>query len=128
MNVLGRLQSHGIVLSEPPAPVAAYVPVVRSGHRLHVSGPGPMVDGVPVVRGKLGLDLDVAEGAEAARLAARNAIAADFDQQHLVVTGASSLLFGGFGAYGRHARAAVGTNSLPLGIPVEIELIVEAST
>jgi enamine deaminase RidA (YjgF/YER057c/UK114 family) len=151
MGVKERLLARGVVLPPPPAPIASYVPVVRSGTLLFVSGQGPMVDGVPVVRGRIGAEVDVAQGVEAARLAAINAVAAlagavgdldsitrivkltgyvasaeGFGQQHLVVNGASDLLAEAFGERGCHARAAVGTNSLPLGIPVEIELVAEA--
>ncbi len=152
MTVLERLRSLDIVLPTPPGPLASYVPAVRAGSLVYVAGQGPMVDGVPVIRGKLGDGTSEEAAAGAARLAVINAIAVlagalgdleklvrivklngyvnctpDFERQHVVVNGASDLLAEVFGERGRHARTAIGTNSLPLGIPVEIELIAEAA-
>jgi enamine deaminase RidA (YjgF/YER057c/UK114 family) len=150
VTIEARLVELGISLPTPPAPVAAYVPVVQTGNLVFVSGQGPVSEGKPAFVGRLGQELDVAQGRAAARLAAVNCLAQlntylgslervvrivkllgfvasadDFDQQPFVVNGASELLEQVFGEAGRHARSAVGTNQLPFGIPVEIELIAE---
>jgi enamine deaminase RidA (YjgF/YER057c/UK114 family) len=152
MNANARLKELGIELPKVSAPLAAYVPTRQVGNVLYISGQGPIVDGKIVARGKLGRDISVEEGIAAARLSAINALAAiasvvgdldrvvqiaklngyvnstdDFEQQHLVINGASQLLVDVLGERGRHARAAVGTNSLPMGMPVEIELVVEVA-
>jgi len=152
MSTQQRLKELGIDLPAVSAPLAAYVPTRLSGNMLYVSGQGPMTNGKVVARGKLGRDMTVAQGQAAARLSAINALAAivsavgdldrvvqivklngyvnsddDFGEQHLVINGASELLVEVLGERGRHARAAVGTNALPLGMPVEIELVVEVS-
>src|SRR6266545_3527584 len=137
---------------QPARPLAAYVPTVRSGDMVYVSGQVPMVDGKPSHLGRLGADgLGVEEGVEAARRCAINLLAAlkaelgdlsrvrrvvkvtgfvasapDFHDQPKVVNGASELLVEVFGDAGRHARSAVGLAALPLGVPVEVEAIVEA--
>jgi enamine deaminase RidA (YjgF/YER057c/UK114 family) len=145
-----RLKSLNITLPPTPTPLADYVSVVRTGNLVFVSGQGPMVDGKPVIRGKLGASVSEEDGIKAARLAAINALAVlsgalggletivrvvklngyvnctdNFERQHIVVNGASELFVEVFGERGRHARAAIGTNALPMGIPVEIELTVE---
>lgn len=145
-----RLERLGIVLPKAPTPVASYLPAVRSGDLLFVSGQGPTVNGTPVITGKLGTDLNEDEGREAARLCAINLLAvtkatlgslnevarvvkllawvasADgFARQPYVVNGASDLLQEVFGERGLHARSAIGTNQLPFDIAVEIEMIVE---
>lgn len=150
MSIAVRLDELGIKLPAVSAPLAAYVPTRRLGNALYISGQGPIVDGKVVAQGKLGRDLSIEDGVSAARLAAINALAAiahaagslehvkgivklngyvnsadDFDKQHLVINGASELLVAVLGDRGRHARAAVGTNSLPMNMPVEIELVVE---
>lgn len=152
MSIKARLQELGIDLPTVSAPLAAYVPTRLIGNVLYISGQGPMIDGKVVARGKLGRDISIEEGIAAARLSAINALAAiasavgdldrvtqivklngyvncadDFEVQHLVINGASELLVEVFGDRGRHARAAIGTNALPLGMPVEIELVVEVS-
>ena len=152
MSTNVRLQELGIELPQVSAPLAAYVTTRLTGSMLHVSGQGPIVDGKIVSRGKLGRDMSVKDGAAAARLSAINGLAAivsavgdldrvkqivklngyvnsddDFVEQHLVINGASELLVEVLGERGRHARAAVGTNALPMGMPVEIELVVEIS-
>ncbi len=152
MSIKARLQELGIDLPTVSAPLAAYVPTRRMGNVLYISGQGPMIDGKVVAHGKLGRNVTVEEGIAAARLSAINALAAivsavgdldrvtqivklngyvncadDFEEQHLVINGASELLVEVFGDRGRHARAAIGTNALPLGMPVEIELVVEVS-
>ena len=145
-----RLQELGITLADAPAPAANYVPFVQTGNLVYISGQisvGP--DGLAT--GKLGLDTDVEAGAAAARLCAvnlitqlRNACGGDLDRlvrvvklngfvnctqdftdQPKVINGASDLMVEVFGEAGRHARAAVGAPSLPLGVAVEIEGIFE---
>ena len=150
-DIDARLAELGIELPSPPKPVASYVPFVVTGNLLHVSGQVPMgKDGLEFV-GKLGQDFDVETGQAAARLCAINIIAqlktaadgnldrisrivrlggfvnctADFKAQPLVINGASDLMMDVFGEVGRHARAAVGTNSLPGNAAVEIDAIAE---
>lgn len=150
MSAESRLSELGVELPAAPSPVASYVPAVRSGNLLFVSGQGPTRDGRPVITGKLGGELDENQGREAARLCALNLLAvtrsqlgsldavtrvvkllawvastSDFDRQPFVINAASDLLNEVFGERGRHARSAVGTNQLPFDIPVEIEMIVE---
>ena len=146
-----RLEELGIVLPEPVGALAAYVPTVRSGSVVYISGQVPLVDGKVAHTGRLGADgLTPEEGAQAARVCAVNVLAAlkaelghlsrlrrvvkvtgfvasepDFVDQPKVVNGASELLVEVFGEAGKHARAAVGVASLPLGVPVEVEAIVE---
>ena len=146
-----KLQQMGITLPDSPAPIANYVPAVRTGNLLYLSGVGPAAgpDGT-VPKGKLGQDMSVEEGYEAARLVGLNILsrlkaeigdldkvkrivkllsmvnaAPDFAQPPAVANGCSDLLVDLFGDRGRHARSAVGMNALPNGIPVEIEVIVE---
>jgi enamine deaminase RidA (YjgF/YER057c/UK114 family) len=148
-----RLEELGITLPEPVPPVAAYVPTVRSGDMVYVSGQVPLVDGKPAFVGRLGADgLSVEEGAEAARRCAINVLTAlkaelgdlsrvrrvvkvtgfvasapGFSDQPKVVNAASELFGEAFGDAGRHARSAVGVAALPLGVPVEVEAIVEVA-
>ena len=145
-----RLTALGITLPVASAPVANYVAAVRSGNLVYLSGQGPIVDGKVVYAGKVGLDLDEADGYAAARLALINSLAvlrqeigtldavsrvvklmvwvcgaAGFQRQHVVANGASDLLVAVFGAAGKHARSAVTAPDLPFGIAVELELVVE---
>ena len=140
-------------LELPPAarPVANYVPAVRTGNLVFLSGHGPVRDG-SLVRGVLGKDLAVEEGVEAARLTMIGLLGSlkaelgsfdrvvrivkllcmvnctpDFGDQPQVANGASDLLVELFGDAGKHARSAVGMQSLPMGMSVEIEMIVEVS-
>jgi enamine deaminase RidA (YjgF/YER057c/UK114 family) len=148
-----RLHALGIDLPQAAAPVAAYVPCVRSGDLVYVSGQIPLVDGKPAWTGRLGADgLSVEDGVAAARRCAVNVIAAlkaelgdlgrvrrvvkltgfvacepGFTDHPKVVNGASELFGEVFGEAGRHARAAVGVAALPLGVPVEVEAIVEVA-
>ena len=149
-QVESKLVEMGLELPAPPAPVANYVRAVRTGNLVFVSGHGPSRDGQLVYRGKLGADLDVATGYEAARLVMLNCLtslkeeigeldrvtrivkllgmvncAPDFGEQPEVINGASDLLTELFGERGRHARSAVGMAALPRGIAVEIEMVVE---
>jgi enamine deaminase RidA (YjgF/YER057c/UK114 family) len=150
MTIARRLDELGISLPNGSAPLAAYVPTTRTGNLLYVAGQGPIVDNKVAIRGRLGENLSEERGIEAARMAAVNAMAAirdaigdldkvarivklngyvnsasDFERQHIVINGASELLVEVFGDKGRLARAAVATNTLPMGMPVEIELVVE---
>ena len=150
MSIEDRLTKMGITWPKPPAPMAAYVPAVQTGDLVFVSGQGPVSGGKPSYIGRLGAELDLPQGQAAARLAMLNCIAQlkthlgsldrvrriikvlgfvacteNFEQQPQVINGGSELLEQIFGENGRHARSAVGTNKLPLGIPVEIELIAE---
>jgi enamine deaminase RidA (YjgF/YER057c/UK114 family) len=146
-----RLQQLGVTLPPPAAPVAAYVPCVRTGDLVYVSGQVPVADGMPSHLGRLGDDVSLEEGRAAARTCAVNLLAAlkaelgelsrvrrvvkvtgwvactpDFTDMPKVVNAASELFGEVFGEAGRHARAAVGAPALPLGVPVEVEAIVEA--
>lgn len=140
----------GIVLPSPPKPVATYIPASQAGDLLFISGVIPIRDGHLVFCGKLGEDLTVENGYEAAKFALLNALAiirqalgslnrvkkivrmtgyvasgAGFTEQPSVVNGASDLLVELFGEAGRHARLALGAAELPLNAPIEIELIVQ---
>ena len=148
-----KLEELGIALPSAPTPIANYVPAVRTGNLLYLSGSGPAAgpDG-KAPRGKLGAGMTVQEGYDAARLVGVGVIsrlkeelgdlgrvvrivkvlsmvnsAPDFTDQPAVTNGFSDLMVGVFGERGRHARSAVGMSSLPMGIPVEIEIIVEVS-
>jgi enamine deaminase RidA (YjgF/YER057c/UK114 family) len=145
-----RLQELGVDLPAPAAPVAAYVPCVRTGNLVYVSGQVPSVEGKPTHLGHLGDDVDLEAGRAAARTCAVNVLAAlkaelgelsrvrrvvkvtgfvastaGFTDHPKVVNAASELFGEVFGDAGRHARAAVGMAALPLGVPVEVEAIVE---
>jgi enamine deaminase RidA (YjgF/YER057c/UK114 family) len=152
MGAEARLQELGITLPAPLPAVANYVGAVRVGNLLFVSGHGPLrPDGVPSARGKVGRELSVEEGYAVAREVGINLLsttrtalgsldrvrrvvkalgmvnsAADFGQQPQVINGFSDLMVEVFGeAIGKHARSAVGMAELPMGIPVEIEMILE---
>lgn len=145
-----RLEELGIVLPEPTTPVANYVKAVRSGNLVFLSGHGPYRNDGTLVTGKLGRDLTIEEGYEAARLTGiallsslKNEIGdlgrvrrivkvfgmvnsdPSFTDTPKVINGCSDLLVEIFGERGRHARAAVGMASLPVGIAVEIDMVVE---
>ena len=140
----------GLKLPTPPTPVAAYVPSVRTGNLVFVAGQLPFVDGKLPTTGRCGERLTLEEGQQMARQCVLNALAilkaevgdlarvkrvvrvgafvacADgWGDQPKVANGASELLVQVFGEKGKHARAAVGVNALPLGAPVEVELLVE---
>lgn len=150
MSYESRLKALGLELPAAPKPVANYVPVVRVGDLLYLSGVLPSHDGQLIVTGKLGSDLSPEQGAEAAKTAALNALAivksevgsldrvkrivkmvghiasaSGFTDQPQVLNGASDLFVQIFGEAGRHARVAVGAAELPRRAPVEIELIVQ---
>lgn len=150
MSAEDKLKDLGIALPEPARAVANYLPFVKSGALVSISGQLPLTP-EGTVTGKVGRDLDVAAAAQAARQCGINIIAQikaacdgdlervvhivklggfvnctdDFDQQPKVVNGASDLMVEVFGDKGRHSRSAVGTNSLPLNVPVEIDALVE---
>lgn len=145
-KALARL---GLSLPAVVPPVAAYQPAVRSGEYVYTSGQLPMVDGVLAATGKVGAEVDPEQGYDLARICALNALAAvasivpldevvrivkvvgfvasapGFTGQPMVVNGASELFGEVFGEAGTHARSAVGVAELPLGAPVEVELIAQ---
>ncbi|MGH6695396.1 RidA family protein [Sphingopyxis sp.] len=149
MDIIAKLAELGLELPKPAAPVAAYVPVVEHGSLLYVSGQLPFRDG-QVVTGRLGEDVDVAVGQDAAQRVALMLVAQigqalggdwsrvervvklgvfvnstpGFTDQAKVANGASELFETLFGEAGRHARAAVGVAVLPLGAAVEADAIV----
>lgn len=144
-----RLAELGLELPPLAAPLAAYVPAVRTGNLVYTSGQLPLVDGRLAGTGKVGAEIDPQEGQALARVCTLNALAAidalvgidaltrvvkvvgfvasapGFHGQPGVVNGASELLGEIFGDAGAHARSAVGVAELPLDAPVEVELIVE---
>ena len=147
-----RLKELGTELPAAPKPVANYVPVVRVGDLLFLSGVLPSKEGQLVMTGKLGADVSIEQGVAAARLAVLNALAIvkaeagsldrvkrivkmvghiasapGFTDQPQVLNGASDLLVAVFGEAGRHARVAVGAAELPRQAPIELELIVQVS-
>lgn len=151
MNVYEQLKNLNIELPAVAAPAAAFVPFVRSGNLVFLSGHIARRAGKPWV-GRLGESLTTAEGAEAARLIAIDLLgtlhaavgdlnkvtrivklmslvhsSSDFTEQHLVTNGCSELLGQVFGDRGAHARSAFGTPQLPMGVCVEIELIAEVA-
>ncbi len=145
-----RLATLGVTLPDAPAPAANYVPWVRSGNTVFVSGQVPMRDGAFII-GKLGDDTTVEQGAEAAKICAISLLAqvkaacggdldrlkrvvkltgfvnstGDFTDQPKVINGASDFLVEALGDAGRHSRSAVSAASLPFGVAVEIEGIFE---
>ena len=145
-----RLKELGLTLPDAPAPAANYVPFVQSGNLIFVSGQISQGEG-GLIKGKLGADMDVPAGAEAARRCGLSLIAQakaalggdldriarvvkltgfvnstpDFTDQPKVINGCSDLMVEVFGEAGRHARAAVSAPALPLGVAVEIEAIFE---
>lgn len=150
MNIEAKLKEMGIVLPPAVKPVANYVPAVRTGNLVFLSGHGPFKEDGSLITGKVGSDLTTEQGYEAARriaiglLGSLKAEIGDLDKVQRVVkllglvrctpefpdppkviNGASDLLVEVFGDKGKHARSAVGTNALPLNIAVEIEMIVE---
>ncbi len=151
MSAEARIKEIGLALPPPPKPGGNYVPGVRVGDLLFLSGHGPgRVDGVPSARGKVGRDLSIEDGYKVARevgislLGTAKALlgsldkvkrvvkvlgmvnsAEGFGDQPKVINGFSDLMVEVFGENGRHARSAVGMAELPSGIPVEIEMILE---
>ena len=149
MSVYEKLKALNISLPEVTQPVAAFVPFVRSGHLLFVSGHIAKIDGKPWV-GQLGRELSTEQGKDAARRVAIDLLGTlhgalgdlekvrrilkllvlvnsdpSFTEQHLVANGASELLVEVFGDKGKHARAAFGVAQIPFGSCVEIDLVAE---
>ena len=145
-----KLQELNIKLPGEPKAMGTYRPARWSENTIYISGNGPMQDGKPIYTGKLGKDLTIEEGYDAARLSIINimgvlkyelgnldriekfvkilgfvASADDFYEQPSVINGASDLLVKVFGQKGMHSRSAIGTSVLPFNLPVEIEAIVE---
>jgi enamine deaminase RidA (YjgF/YER057c/UK114 family) len=148
MSYEEQLKELGIELPQPPKPVATYIPAVRAGNLLFLSGVLPMQNGQLAYTGKLGRDLTVEQGMQAAKIALLNALAIarqelgtldritrvvkvvghvasaeGFTDQPQVLNGASDLLVEIFGDAGRHARVAIGAAELPRRAAVEIEVI-----
>jgi enamine deaminase RidA (YjgF/YER057c/UK114 family) len=145
-----RLKELGLSIPGLPPPAGAYIPAVRTGNLVFCSGQGPYRDGKFVFKGKVGDDLTLEEGYQAARISALNCLAEirsvlgslngivrvvqvrgfiasapGFYDQPKVLNGASELLISIFGDAGKHARSALGTSALPLDTPVEVEIVVE---
>ena len=152
MSFDAKLKALNIELPMAPKPVANYVPVVRAGDLLFLSGVLPSRDGQLILTGKLGQGITIEQGMEAAKVAALNALAIvrsevgsldkvkrivkmvghiasapGFTDQPEVLNGASDLLVAVFGEAGKHARVAVGAAELPRQAPLEIELIVQVT-
>ena len=151
MSAEGRIKELGLTLPDPPKPGGNYVPAVRVGNLLFLSGHGPSrVEGKPSARGKVGRDLSTEDGYKVAREVGVNLLgtarsmlgsldkvkrivkvlgmvnsAEGFGEQPKVINGFSDLMVEVFGEQGRHARSAVGMAELPSSIPVEIEMILE---
>lgn len=145
-----KLKELGFTLPEVKPPVANYVPTVRSGNLLYVSGQLPLKDG-QMIKGHLGKDVAIEQGQEAAKICALNILAQvhaalggdldrvtacvkltgfvactpEFTDHPKVINGASDFIVSVFGDAGKHARAAVGVAALPLGAAVEVEAIFE---
>ncbi len=149
-EVEAKLEALGLTLPSPPAPVANYVRAVTVGNLVYLSGHGPSRDGAFAFQGKVGAERTVEEGYQAAQLVMLNCLSSlkqeigdldrverivkllgmvncteDFGHHPEVINGASDLLVQLYGERGRHARSAVGMQSLPRGITVEIEMIVQ---
>jgi enamine deaminase RidA (YjgF/YER057c/UK114 family) len=150
MGAEAKLKKLGITLPPKPTPVANFITSVRVGKLLFLAGHVPIRDGKPTVRGKLGRELSVEEGYKVAREVGLNMLATvrgalgsldkvkrvvkvlamvasaeGFTDQPKVINGFSDLMVEVFGEAGRHARSAVGMAELPLGVPIEIEMILE---
>ena len=146
-----NIKNLGLNIPELPKALANYVPYKIVGKTMYISGQAPVQNGELIYKGKVGSDITIEDGIEAARLCVTNIIAAvkaglegdwgkldsfvkltgfvncqdDFTDQPKIINGASDLLVDIFGDQGRHARVAVGLNALPLGIAVEIDAIVQ---
>lgn len=150
MGATEKLRELGIVIPPPVTAMGSYVPAVRTGDLLFVAGHPPVENGKIKYKGKVGKDLTLEEGQDAAQLCMINCLAAaraalgdldriqrvvkvtgyvnclgDFEKQPDVINGASDLLQKIWGEAGRHARAAVGAIALPAGIAVEVEVVFE---
>jgi enamine deaminase RidA (YjgF/YER057c/UK114 family) len=151
IDPFAKLAELGLELPPVVPPVAAYVPAVRSGNTVYVSGQLPMADGALLATGKVGAEVTADDAKQLAARCALNALAAvdalvglanvvkivkvggfvasapGFTGQPGVINGASELFGAVFGEAGRHARSAVGVAELPLGAPVEVDVIVEVA-
>lgn len=149
VDAYAKLAALGLTLPEVAPPLAAYLPAVQSGNYVYVSGQLPLVDGKLPLTGKVGAEVTAEQGADLARICALNVLAAieslvglgrlvkivkvvgfvasaeGFTGQPAVVNGASKLFGDVLGEQGRHARSAVGVAELPLGAPVEVEVVAE---
>lgn len=151
MSINHKLKELGIKLPEPIAPVANYVPFVKSGNQIFISGQLPVENGEVKFVGKLGENIAVEEGQKAARICAINILSVlnsalggnldkvlrcvklgifvnstpDFSNHPIVANGASDLMVEVFGAKGKHARFAMGAGSLPRGVAVEVDAVFE---
>ncbi len=153
MSAEARVRELGLEITEPMSPAGSYVPAVITGDLVFLSGHGPLRADGSLVTGKVGADLTVAEGRDAARLVALQLLGAlrhelgsldqvarivkvlcmvnatpAFSQHPRVADGASELFVEVFGEGGRHARSAVGMGSLPMNIPVEMELVAQIAS
>lgn len=152
MKVNERIKSKGIVLPEPPSAGAMYLPCVLSGNLLFFSGCGTVFNGERLYTGKVGAEQSMESGRQAARICALNLIARlkhylgdldrvvrivnlrgyvacvpEFTGQASVINGASEVFIDVFGEAGEHSRTAIGVNSLPNDITVEVDIVVEVS-
>ncbi|HHV78150.1 MAG TPA: RidA family protein [Firmicutes bacterium] len=150
MKAEDKLKEMGITLPEPAKPVAAYVPAIVSKGLVYTAGQIPLQGGQLTYKGKVGQELSLEQGYEAAKVCVINCLAAikgvlgsldrvtrivkvvgfvnsapGFTDQPKVINGASELLVQVFGEQGKHARSAVGVSELPLGAAVEVEVIAE---
>ena len=147
---LDNLAKLGLSLPQTSSPIANYVNAVRTGNLIYLSGKGPLLPDNTYITGKVGAEVSIEQGYEAARLCGLHHLAVlqselgdlgkvkrivkvlglvncidSFTKQPAVMNGYSDLMANVFGEKGKHARSAMGTNSLPGGIPVEVEVIVE---
>ena len=146
-----NIKKLGLIIPELAVPVANYVPFKIIDNMMYISGQAPVKEGELIYKGKVGTDISIEEGIEAAKLCCVNIIAAlnrgidgnwdrlenfvkvvgyvnckdDFIDQPKIINGASDLLVNIFEDKGRHTRVAVGSNALPLGIAVEIDAIIK---
>ena len=146
-----NIKNLGLNIPDLPKALANYVPYKLIGKTIYISGQAPVQNGELIYKGKVGSDISIEDGIEAAKLCVINIIAAlktglegdwdkldsfvkltgfvncqdNFTEQPKIINGASDMLVEIFGAQGRHARVAVGSNALPLGIAVEIDAIVQ---
>jgi len=145
-----KLKEMGITLKKPPTPIANYIPAVRVGKLVFLSGQGPIKDDGELIKGKVGAEISLEQAQEAAKLTGIRLLEAlkgqigdlnkvkrivkvlgmvncseDFKDQPKVINGYSDLMVEIFGDKGKHARSAVGMSSLPFGMAVEVEVIIE---
>jgi len=149
MKIEQKIEKLGYRIPKAPKPLGSYVPAVRIGNLLFVGGKIPLVEGQLRYKGKVGKDLGIEEGYEAAKICALNLLSvvkdelgdldkvqriikvtgyinssSGFTEQPKVLNGASELLLEVFGDKGKHARAAIGVSELALDAPLEVEMIV----